>query len=120
MSWPGSFIELDVPGYTTIRTGVVHARERLRARLDGLRRRVTHARGYVASPWIRFGSAAAVGYLLGRREHEEPDVRAASPLATREPIVHAVVRAALVAVVNSAIRRALADTGTNREKVEMS
>ena len=97
--------------HATIRSRVAHAREHFRARVDGFQRRITHARRYVADPWIQFGAAVAVGYLLGRDEHAQTT---APKTETPETIVHAVVRAALVTLVTSAIRGAMSDRPHSR------
>lgn len=97
--------------HATIRTRVEHAREHLRARVDGFQRRIAHARSYVANPWVQFGAAVAVGYLLGRDERAETTARKPEP---PETIVHAVVRAALVTYVTSAVRRAMSNGTAER------
>jgi hypothetical protein len=93
-----------IDDHATVRTRLVHAREHLRSKVDGLHRQITHARSYVANPWIQFGAAVAVGYLLGRGEHAETIER--TPEAP-ETIVHALVRTALETIVTSGIRRAM-------------
>ena len=96
-----------MPAHATIRTRIVDARARLGSSVAGLHRGVTRARGYVASPWLRIGAAAAAGYLLGRRScSPEPDIPPASH-PSAETIVHATVRAALVTLTTSAIRRVI-------------
>jgi hypothetical protein len=76
-------------------------RNRVRAKVDGLHRQITDARSYLANPWIRFGAAVAVGYLFGCNDEAEPEP------SKPETIVHAVIRAAAVAFVTSAMRRAM-------------
>lgn len=90
--------------HATIRTRLVHAREHVRSKVDGIQRQITHARSYVANPWLQFGAAFAVGYLLGRDDHAETIER--TPEAP-ETIVHALVRTALETIVTSGIRRAM-------------
>ena len=92
-----------MPAHATIWTRIVDARARLGSSVDGLHRGVTRVRGYVASPWFQIGAAAAAGFLLGRRScPREPDIPPAN-YPSPETIVHAVVRAALVALTTSAV-----------------
>jgi hypothetical protein len=85
-------------------------REHVRARVDDVQRRIAHVRSYIADPWIQFGAAVAVGYLLGCDDHAET---AAGKHHAPETIVHAVVRTALVTLVSSGIRRAMSAPDPN-------
>ena len=89
--------------HATIRTRLGHARQHFRARIDGVQRRLTRARSYAADPWVQFGAALAVGYLMGRAERAETIAR------KPETIAHAVVRAAVVPFVTAAVRRAMSE-----------
>jgi hypothetical protein len=82
------------------------ARSELSDKLDELRRRAKHVRTWMSPstywnmPILRFGVGFIAGFALGRRP---------TPIAAgRSPsILHAVVRAGLVAATASLVRRAL-------------
>ena len=85
------------------------ARDHLTEKLGELRRREAHVRTvlspirHLANPWLRVGVAVFVGYRLGR----PAPIRAAVATvpARSETLIHAVVRASLVAVAPAVGRR---------------
>ena len=83
----------------------MHAHATIRSRIRAVRARIAHVRSFVANPWVQFGAAVAAGYLLGCDERAETTEHKPE---TPETIVHAAVRTALVTLVSSGIRRAMA------------
>jgi hypothetical protein len=89
------------------------ARNRLTAKLREFQRRGTHARAvlapmrHLASPWLYVGVAAFVGYRLGRPAPVCATI-AAPPCGT-DTLLHAVVRASLVAIAQAVVRRVVVD-----------
>jgi hypothetical protein len=89
------------------------ARDHLTEKLDELRRREVHVRTvlspirHLANPWLRVGVAVLVGYRLGR----PAPIRAAVATvpAASETLIHAVVRASLVAVAQAVVRRVVVE-----------
>jgi hypothetical protein len=97
------------------------ARDHLTAKLGELRRREVRVRTvlspfrHLANPWLRIGIAAVVGYRLGRpRPAPAPDTAGLTP-ARSETLVRAVVRASLVAVAQSVVRRLVSGPSPVRE-----
>jgi len=87
------------------------ARDNLAAKLGELRRREAHVRAvlspvrYLANPWLHVGIAVVVGYRLGRPDPTADSVETAP--ARRETVVHAIVRASVVAIAQALARRVL-------------
>lgn len=88
------------------------ARDNLTAKLGELRRREARVRAvlspvrHLASPWLYVGIAAVVGYRLGRPDPIPRSIEIAP--ARRETVVHAIVRASVVAIAQALARRAMA------------
>ena len=91
-------------------TRIVAAREAVSAKLAELRRRESEARTslaplrYLASPWLRVGIAAVLGYRIGR-----PRTVGASPATMpREPtVLQAVLRASVISIAQALVQHAL-------------
>ena len=88
------------------------ARDQLTAKLVELRRRETHVRSmlspfrYLANPWLHVAIAGVVGYRLGR---PHPRLAAVEPAPRGdETLIHAVMRASMVAIAQALVRRAVA------------
>jgi hypothetical protein len=87
------------------------ARDNLTVKLGELRRREAHVRAvlspvrHLASPWLYVGIAAVVGYRLGRPDRIRGSVESAP--AHRETVVHAIVRASMVAIAQALTRRVI-------------
>jgi len=81
------------------------ARTNLSAKLAELRRREARVRVAVApirqlaNPWLQIGVAAVVGYRLGRPS------RAVTTVVGGGTLIHALVRASVVAVAQALVRR---------------
>ena len=93
------------------------ARGNLTEKLGELRRREAHVRTvlspirHLANPWLRVGLAVFIGYRLGR---PDPIRAAIGPTPARpETLVHAIVRASLVAVAQAVVRRVVVSTETS-------
>jgi hypothetical protein len=103
---------LIVAAHTTFKTRVVDARARVGSSVDGLQRGVMRVRDVVASPWLHLGVAAAAGFVLGRRSCVREPAIPPVPPPEPETIAHALLRAALVTLTTSAIRRVLLGPAT--------
>lgn len=85
-----------MPAETTLKSRLHHGAARVR--------------GFVTSPWLPIGVAAVAGFLLGRRSiPQEPVI---PPAPEPEAIPHALLRAALVTLTTSAIRRVMLGRAT--------
>lgn len=102
-----------MPDEATIKTRIADARQRIGSRLDELHHGIAHVRKFVADPWIRFGTAVAVGYVVGSREHHEPEM-AKPRQRPPETILHAMARTALTTLLTAAIRRVIYAAITER------
>jgi hypothetical protein len=81
-------------------------RENLRAKLAELRKHEKQVRTsplrYLTNPWVHLGIAAIIGYGLGRRSRYAP-----AAVAPTEPMTHAIIRAGILALGQTLVRRAV-------------
>jgi hypothetical protein len=97
------------------------ARDSLTEKLGELRRREAHVRTvlspirHLANPWLRVGLAVFVGYRLGKPDPIRATV--ATTPAGPETLVHAIVRASLVAVAQAVVRRIVVELVDDRPTI---